>query len=294
MEIYPKRLDLIIQDYYLPDRRKTLRENTIGGYISIIDNHILPRFGFYDIENISYDEVQSWIDTFPSRGSAENALKMLRQIINWYQKKTRKKFDLPTNGVELPKKQGYKMETLSGKQVKVLLKHLRGHPMEPVVICQVTMGLRRAEAFGLKWEDINLENGEVWVHRSRQFINGRIVDLPPKTEKSNRVCVLPKKHLRRMRKIAKQFKKDDYIYDKSPDVGALELKNYCKENFLPWVSMKNFRHTFATLALNEGVDISQIALYLGHTEITTAYNHYIREIPQTKINISKKMGKVLR
>lgn len=39
--------------------------------------------------------------------------------------------------------------------------------------------------------------------------------------------------------------------------------------------MTNMRHTWATLAIEAGIGIETVAMMLGHTEISTAYNHYI-------------------
>lgn len=47
------------------------------------------------------------------------------------------------------------------------------------------------------------------------------------------------------------------------------------------MSMTNMRHTWATLAVEAGIGIETVAMMLGHTEITTAYNHYI--VPRKSI-----------
>lgn len=62
----------------------------------------------------------------------------------------------------------------------------------------------------------------------------------------------------------------------SVDKIAKDYKDYCRQYNLPFVSFTNLRHTWATLALESGSDIAVVANMLGHTEITTAYNHYLK------------------
>lgn len=60
-----------------------------------------------------------------------------------------------------------------------------------------------------------------------------------------------------------------------PDQAFRRLKSHCRREGLPWVGMRNLRHTWATLAIEAGVGIETVALLLGHTELGTAYRHYI-------------------
>jgi integrase len=46
----------------------------------------------------------------------------------------------------------------------------------------LTLGLRRGEALGLKWEDVDLENGELHIQWQLQRIEGRLVRRQTKTE----------------------------------------------------------------------------------------------------------------
>ena len=59
---------------YLADKRdgrKAVRPNTYEGYQSAINRHVLPRWGQAEVESVTYDAVQSWVDSFPEgRGAA--------------------------------------------------------------------------------------------------------------------------------------------------------------------------------------------------------------------------------
>ena len=69
---------------YLEDKRggrKAVRPNTLEGYTSAINNHLLPRWGRAEVETIDFESMQSWVDSFPEGRGAEKAYKTLRQMV---------------------------------------------------------------------------------------------------------------------------------------------------------------------------------------------------------------------
>lgn len=267
-------------DMYITDRRKRLRMNTIEGYESAIRCHLLPRWSGREIESISDTELQDWVDGFELPGAAEKAFKTFRQVIRWSMRKLRLRMYDPTMaGIELPKKQPYRPKVLDAAGERSYLRALYGHECEAVAICSVTLGLRRGEACGLRWEDIDLRTGEVRVRRSRQVVSGEVVEVPPKTAKSARSCWLPRFAVQRLKAIRNGAR--GLLCELDPDTVARRIKAACRRAGAEWVSMTSCRHTWATLAVEAGVGIETIAMMMGHSDITTAYEHYI--VPRPKI-----------
>lgn len=62
---------------------------------------------------------------------------------------------------------------------------------------------------------------------------------------------------------------------------ARRVKAFCERNKLPVVTMTNMRHSWATMAVEAGIAIETVAMFLGHSNIMTAYNHYI--VPRKSI-----------
>lgn len=267
-------------DMYITDRRKRLRMNTIEGYESAIRCHLLPRWSGREIESISDTELQDWVDGFELPGAAEKAFKTFRQVIRWSMRRLRLRMYDPTMaGIELPKKQPYRPKVLDAAGERSYLRALYGHECEAVAICSVTLGLRRGEACGLRWEDIDLRTGEVRVRRSRQVVSGEVVEVSPKTAKSARSCWLPRFAVQRLKAIRNGAR--GLLCELDPDTVARRIKAACRRAGAEWVSMTSCRHTWATLAVEAGVGIETIAMMMGHSDITTAYEHYI--VPRPKI-----------
>lgn len=143
----------------------------------------------------------------------------------------------------------------------------------------MTLGLRRGEACGLRWEDVNLRTGEVRVRRSRQVVGGREVVEAPKTERSARSCWLPGFAVARLRQIRRA--RSGWLCALPPGAVARRIRSACLRANAPWVSMTECRHTWATLAVEAGVGIETVAMMLGHAGISTAYEHYI--VPRPRI-----------
>ena len=66
-----------LAEMYLADKRdgrKAVRANTLEGYQSAITNHLLPRWGQAEVETISFEDVQSWVDSFHEGRVATSSL----------------------------------------------------------------------------------------------------------------------------------------------------------------------------------------------------------------------------
>lgn len=89
---------------YMADKGKRLRATTLEGYRSAIRCHLMPQWSKREIETISFEEVQDWVDSFALPGAAEKAYKTFRQIYRWVLRRHQLRIWDVTQGVELPKK----------------------------------------------------------------------------------------------------------------------------------------------------------------------------------------------
>ena len=267
-------------ELYMSEKSRRLRASTLEGYESALRLHVLPEWEDAEVESIGYEAVQRWVDSFGLPGAAEKAYKTLRQVIRWAIRRLRVAMPDPTVGVELPRKPAHRPRTLDARQSRAYLRALWGHECEAVAVCALTLGLRRGEACGLRWEDVNLATGEVRVRRSRQRLSsGEVVEVAPKTERSARSCWLPRFAVRRLRQLRRGA--TGLLCALPPDAAARRLRSACRAVGAPWVSMTELRHSWATLAVEAGVGIETVAMMLGHTDVSTAYEHYI--VPRASI-----------
>ena len=260
---------------YVAEKRERRRESTVEGYVSALRRHVLPRWGETDIESIDPADIQEWIDSFAKPGAALKAWKTLRQVVRWSIRRLRLRVWDPTSvGVELPRIERSEPRTLEAPEVSAYLRGLWGCPHEAAAIFAVALGLRPGEVRGLKWSDVDFRSGEVRIERSRVRAFGEWHVHAPKTPKSRRTLALPAFALKRLR----QLRRGGGWVVEDADLSRVGrgLKSWCRKRGLPWVPLMNLRHTWATVALEAGVSIEVVSMCLGHTDVGTAYDHYMR------------------
>ena len=260
---------------------KRLRRNTVTGYRSAYNTHIQPHFGEWELEDITVEAIELWLAEFEKTGAAKKAYSVLRNILRKAYKWQRMSFDPTVLDVELPHHPTYHPVVLQDKDIHTTLKAFYEHEIEPVVICSLTLGLRRGESCGLTWGDIDLRSGQVQITKSRQYIERQVVIMPPKTDLSERTLFLPKFALKRLRELGKGRAKNEWICPLSPDAIGRKYKAHCKKMGIPYVPMKNLRHSYATSMLRAGIDIVVLSQMLGHADVSTTERYYL--VPDEKL-----------
>lgn len=265
-----------ICERYLEAKGRKCRQNTLDGYVSGLRCHVLPKWGARELESIKRREVQEWVDSIPTPGAAQKALKCLRQVIRW----AIRTYDLEifdaTQGVELPERPVYRRESMDAREEAALLRAAVGQPWEAVLLCAAVLGLRPSEAAGLDWGDIDWRSG--WVHIQRgahSLQSGEVVEYACKTKLSDRFLKLPRFALERLRRIRGQRRKGRLRGDLSPRQIYTRVKRFLTRMGLGRCSMECLRHTWATLTIEGGAALADVSVALGHTDVSMCLQHYL-------------------
>ena len=271
-------IEELATNYYLPEKRIRRRANTVDGYESSINKHVIPAFGSHLLDEITRDEIQNWIDGFELAGAAEKAYKCIRQMFRWAIRKWALHIPDPTLGIELPRKNAYRPKVLDAKSLTTRLRGFWGAEHEATVILSSALGLRPGECYALEWRDIDMRSGAVTVSKTLQETSEGLMLYKTKTPQSDRVVYLPKWAKSRLKDICREAGKprDRIIGNFKPSTISRRIRSWSSKNRLPDLTMQNARHTWATLAISAGVAIETVSMMLGHSSIQTAYEHYIR------------------
>lgn len=270
----------IADNHYMPDKMKRRKTDTCDGYASSIRLYVSPKFGHLSIPEISRDEVQDWVDelaqTQAGPGGAWKAYKCLRQIIRWAMKKWGLFVADPTLGIERPYKKQYKPDVLTPRRLKRFVRGMVGCECEASAILSSALGTRPSETYAVKWERINWRTGHVPIDCALIKASDGVRLWPTKTAKGERDAYLPPWALDRLHQIwvAKGRPRGYVIDELSPSQVFYRIKRWAKKHRLPWVGMKNLRHTWGTIALQSGVPIETVAAMMGHSNVQTTYRYY--------------------
>ena len=263
-----------------------VRPSSHQTYRGYIDNHIKPSIGKTPLEKLTSLELQKLykkllasgrIDRVESKkqakGLSPKTVRNIHQIIASAMKLAKEQKIIaidPIEGCALPTLEHREMKTLPIEQLTSFLREAKESGVFEMYYMELATGLRRGELLGLKWEDIDLEKGNLRVKRQVARINGEVVEAPLKTKNAYRALPLAEDTIQVLKQQRKKVGGSPWVFPSptggpiSPDSVLHMLHRVLKRAGLPRVRFHDLRHTFATLALQNGVDIKTVSGMLGH------------------------------
>ena len=191
------------------------------------------------------------------------------------------------------------MKTLPIEQLTSFLREAKDSGVFEMYYVELATGLRRGELLGLKWEDIDFEHGNLRVKRQIARIDGEVVEAPLKTKNAYRTLPLAGDTVDVLKQQKKKVGSSPWVFPSptggpiSPDSVLHMLHRVLKRAGLPRVRFHDLRHTFATLALQNGVDIKTVSGMLGHFSAGFTLDTYAHVTTAAQKEAAKTMGKVL-
>ena len=200
-----RRMVKEVYEEYCEKGRKDRAYQTIRKQDSIWDNHIFAKFGNRYVDEITVAEVMDYLAELYyihnlSYQYTESFLKMFYLIFGQAYSRNYLDVDIynklcvnKDTRIRMPKMKSEDdtdIVAFSKEQLDLLDKYFKGTHAETAYLLGRYCGLRINEAFGLKWENVDLENGTITIDRQMQYQNGLIKLIAPKTRNSNRVVYM--------------------------------------------------------------------------------------------------------
>ena len=205
----------------------------------------------------------------------------------------------PTDGCALPKVEHKEMKTLPVEQLTSFLQEAKDSGVFELYYVELATGLRRGELLGLKWEDLDLDRGSLRVRRQIARINGEVVEAPLKTKNAYRTLPLARDTVDVLMQQKKKVGSSPWVFPSSiggpmsPDSVLHMLHRVLKRAGLPRVRFHDLRHTFATLALQNGVDVKTVSGMLGHYSAGFTLDTYAHVTTSAQRQAAEAMEHVL-
>ncbi len=177
--------------------KPTIRVGSYVTYRSLINAHIIPALGQIALQRLTPQRIQAFYSMLlqeeelsPQSISSIHAIlhSALDNAVRWNL--------VSRNVVSLvspPHIERHEAKVLSSEEAKKLLNVVKGNRMYAIILVAVTTGMRRGEILSLRWSDINLREGIIYVHRTMNRFHGYgFVENDTKTKASRRKITLPK------------------------------------------------------------------------------------------------------
>ena len=289
------------------DKKQYVKESTYSAYALLVSNHIDPFFG--NKTEFLESDLQDFVICSLRKGLSEKTVKDVVVVIKMIQKFAVKKglmrlcpFEIiyPKNA----KKQ--ELAVMAKEDQKLLFEYGKNNfsfKNLGLMICLST-GLRIGEVCGLRWSDINQDEGTLHIQRTVQRLYKvdsptrytEIIVAEPKTRESNRVIPLSGELLRMIKPLLKVVNRDFYILSNSanpiePRIYRNYYKRIIKELGIPYLKFHGLRHSFATRCIESKNSVKTVSVILGHSNITTTMNLYVHPDNKEKKRCIERMLK---
>lgn len=287
-----------------------LRLSSYLRYRGVLDNHILPSLGHIAIQELTAQKVQSFYAGKIKEGLSSSSLHTIHKVLRGALD-TAVRWNLVSRNVceavTLPRETSRKMEPLTPEQAQYLLTTLKGHELEALITVALATGMRHGELTGLEWNDINFDEGSVFVRRTVNRLGRyKYVEREPKTEQSKRKIQLPPFALQVLRehyllqqerrlKAGASWQDHNLVFCNKrggylhPDVLCRQFYQLLDKAGLPRMRIHDLRHSAATILLSKGVNPKVVQEILGHSDITMTLGVYGHVLPVMQQEAIMKM-----
>ena len=294
--------------------RPTRAETTVYGYQKIIDNHILPALGDIPLLKLTPMDIQQYyIQVQQNANLSSNTLRRHHDLLSSSLRSAVRQDKLlisPMDKVEPPRAKQKEASYLRPEELKQLYALLEGHTLEIPAKLAGSLGMRREEICGLKWDCIDFQRQLLSIKEARTAFGAMVVQKETKTRSSVRTLFMPddvaqllyteqerQKQLYREGRLEEpsQFVVLDHKFlPYSPNALSLAFTRFVRKHNLPRVTLHGLRHSFATVASFQGVPLFDIGKALGHATPATTGKIYTHLVDHTHEDTLLKVSDALK
>ena len=306
---YKDWLEEWLENYIKP----SVKTRTYEHYGQIVKLHIIPALGEYDLAELSVIVLQRFVADLLNSGNKKTnkgfSANFVNAVISVIQNSLKTAHligvapEYVAGKIKRSKTVEKQVDCFSVSEQKAIEQYVlncKKDKLFGIVLCLYT-GLRIGELLALTWEDIDFAKGLLFVSKTCHDGNDgnkhiRIID-SPKTAHSRRVIPLPKQILPFLKNIKRRSKCEYIIADGSKPVFVRSYQRtfelLLKKLDIPHKEFHSLRHTFATRALECGMDVKTLSELLGHKNATVTLNRYAHSLMEHKTEMMNRLGKLL-
>ena len=296
--------------------KPNIRPTTARSYQGSMELHIIPRIGCIKLNKLTGRDIQKLYKDLMENGRLRKAQKSKQpglssttvrgihmMLHNALDRAVKERLILrnPTEDCIIPKVQKQEMKILHPEDMKAYLEAAEKRGVLPMFYLELVSGIRKGELVALRWEDLDVEHRTISV--SKQALGGlgkELVVNRPKTENSIRAISIPQDAVDLLVQAHEKHPENPYLFP-SPLTGGMYHpdsvvnlhKKILKDAGLEHIRFHDLRHTFATMALQNGVDVKTVSNMLGHYDAGFTLRTYTHTTRQKQDEAAQTMGNLM-
>lgn len=282
-----------LYDMWLETYQHTVEESTLNKTMNVFNIHIIPEWGNTLVTDIKPLNLQRYINTM--QGKILHYRKItgyFRRLLNIAVRMDMIDVD-PFTKIDMPNE---RRQTNKPKQfmdvdefkafIDVLDSQYSQINKQAYTLLRLGAftGMRTEELLALQWRHVDFDNGYINIVQALgRGLNGTTYIKMPKSQTSKRTLKIDNKMLQVMvqwYEQSKYHKLSDYVFNYQgntlqvmrPNKWLHDVSN--QYNVAVGLSMHKLRHTWATLALDQGASVKQVQTYLGHADVSMTLDVY--------------------
>jgi len=305
----------LLNCWYSEHVKPLLKKKTCDRYFEIMEMHLKPELGKKETKDLTVAVLQRYVSNLTRYGNLRTgnglSASSINGIITVIKSSLRFAYEsgeikaYTADKIVRPKSQGRKITCFTEIEQAVIEKEVLycgKRSYIGVAVCLYS-GLRIGELLALTWGDVDLESGVIYVNKTCHYgkdengVYRRFTD-KPKTVSSRREIPIPKRLVSILKKHKKSTRTEFVIENKNGE--PMSVRAYQKAFYTLLkklnIRMKGFhslRHTFATRAIECGMDVKTLSEILGHNDATITLNRYAHSLIKHKRDMMNKLGKRL-
>lgn len=299
---YAEPSKMLYADYlkeWFEKKKSGVGEQTAILYESIIRVHITPALGAISLSKLTGFHIESFLDGLTKGGLSAETVRRIHSVINTSLNAAERLDLVPKNvaaKVEKPKVKRKDLVVWEPAFVSAFLANTKGRSRFYIAIYLAVMtGMRQGEILGLRWSDVDLDNGTVQIQQTLRH-DGKKLMSGAKTAGSIRSIAISQSTIEELKehrkmilaervKLGSDYQNNDLVVCSEKGTPAFStgiMKVWNKlliENKAPVITFHDLRHTHASLLLKQGVHIKVVSERLGHSSVTITLDRYSHLLP---------------
>lgn len=301
--------------------RKGLKDSTIADYSSMLGHRIIPQLGKMKLRDIKAEHLNRFLIGMQKEGlsgtTQRRHFNLVHLILGTATKEQRIAVN-PADNIEPPKKDTKERPHYTPEQTSTLVEVLRTNaPVKwrAYALLALASAMRKGEAVGLNWSDIDWQRRTVSIRRTAAYAKGKGQYLStPKTKNSVRTIKVDAESLEalaawkreqneRRLKLGAMWRSEaedaDAVF--TQDMGGRMsihsptqwFEGFLKKQGLPTMNLHGLRHTAASLLLANGCPMLDVSKRLGHSRASTTMDIYGHAYAESDDGLADMMGAVM-
>lgn len=304
------RFQLLADEWLdLVERTKEMKPTTLARLKSMKER-TYSAIGKIYVDKLNYRQIQNFIISLANDGVNQRSglglsQKTQKHYISFissvmkYAKKCGFILENPCKGVSVVRMDTKEKDVYSLEEVRQLLSAIADKaPLDYKIFFGLlaSTGMRRGEALGIEYKDIDFDSGIINISRTSNYSVGEgVYTSTPKTKSSYRQVYVQESILNQIKELKREqddiavkigdlWEENDRLFitwcgkPMHPNTPYTWLERFCKSQGLSFKGLHSFRHAVATQAITNGVDIKTVSAILGHSQTSTTLNIYTHAV----------------